>query len=66
MSSEANYVRVNVEGFDDGSGGPPVPPAAPLPQLLCTVRALLKKIGQTVLVGDRVKVCGVDWRAGNI
>ena len=32
-------------------------------ELLCIVRALLKKIRQTVLVGDNVKVVGIDWPA---
>uniref|UniRef100_A0A383WD87 EngC GTPase domain-containing protein n=1 Tax=Tetradesmus obliquus TaxID=3088 RepID=A0A383WD87_TETOB len=39
-----------------------VPP--PRTQLLCTVRALLKKINQRVLVGDRVRVHGIDWLEG--
>jgi hypothetical protein len=30
-------------------------------ELLCTVRGLLKKIKQSVLVGDRVRVAGIDW-----
>ena len=29
--------------------------------LLCSVRALLKKIKQTVLVGDNVQVASIDW-----
>eukprot|EP00241_Pyramimonas_parkeae_P001206 CAMPEP_0114240802 /NCGR_PEP_ID=MMETSP0058-20121206/9296_1 /TAXON_ID=36894 /ORGANISM="Pyramimonas parkeae, CCMP726" /LENGTH=546 /DNA_ID=CAMNT_0001353291 /DNA_START=36 /DNA_END=1676 /DNA_ORIENTATION=- len=29
--------------------------------LLCNVRALLKKIKQRVLVGDKVRLMGVDW-----
>jgi putative ribosome biogenesis GTPase RsgA len=36
----------------------------PRAQLLCTVRALLKKINQRVLVGDRVRVHGIDWLEG--
>ena len=31
--------------------------------LLCNVRALLKKMQQNVLVGDRVQLVGVDWVA---
>lgn len=38
--------------------------APPRTQLLCTVRALLKKINQRVLVGDRVRVHGIDWAEG--
>ena len=30
-------------------------------ELLCNVRGLLKKIKQSVLVGDRVQVTGIDW-----
>lgn len=30
-------------------------------EILCTVRGILKKIKQTVLVGDRVRVAGIDW-----
>eukprot|EP00249_Psilotum_nudum_P019517 c27290_g1_i1 orf=184-1974(+) len=30
-------------------------------ELLCVVRALLKKINQKVMVGDRVLVSGIDW-----
>ena len=30
-------------------------------ELLCTVRGILKKIKQSVLVGDRVRLAGIDW-----
>lgn len=30
-------------------------------EVLCTVRALLKKMNQRVLVGDRVSLTGLDW-----
>eukprot|EP00775_Hariotina_reticulata_P010726 gene10726-10883_t len=36
----------------------------PCSQLLCTVRALLKKMNQRVLVGDRVRVINIDWNEG--
>jgi putative ribosome biogenesis GTPase RsgA len=39
------------------------PATPPVKQLLCTVRALLKKIGQRVLVGDHVRVNPIDWTA---
>lgn len=39
-------------------------PALPHTQLLCSVRMLLKKMGQTVLVGDRVRVGSIDWGQG--
>jgi ribosome biogenesis GTPase len=35
-----------------------------LPQLLCTRRTRLKKIGQRVMVGDRVVVEEPDWEGG--
>eukprot|EP00890_Picochlorum_soloecismus_P001071 jgi/Picsp_1/1965/NSC_05431-R1_protein len=36
----------------------------PKDRLLCVVRALLKKIKRKVLVGDRVRVVGIDWADG--
>jgi hypothetical protein len=39
-------------------------PPPPRRQLLCTVRALLKKVRQRVLVGDVVSLSGVDWGEG--
>jgi putative ribosome biogenesis GTPase RsgA len=36
----------------------------PCSQLLCTVRALLKKMNQRVLAGDRVRVNNIDWNEG--
>ena len=51
---EANFVTVRVKkGAAEGVAG--------RTDLLCSVRALLKKIKQTVLVGDNVEVDGVDW-----
>lgn len=47
-----------------GGAGAAAPPAPPRGQLLCTVRALLKKVRQRVLVGDVVSVGSVDWAAG--
>jgi ribosome biogenesis GTPase len=60
-SAQANFVRVRVDALDPPApgGGPP-----PRPALLCVVRALLKKMRQPVLVGDRVRVVGVDWADG--
>lgn len=65
VAAQANYVRVRVDQLVDAQGhtpdastwdGPP-----PATELLCVVRALLKKIKQTVLVGDRVRVSSIDW-----
>uniref|UniRef100_A0A0E0KPP3 EngC GTPase domain-containing protein n=1 Tax=Oryza punctata TaxID=4537 RepID=A0A0E0KPP3_ORYPU len=57
-ASQANFMRVIVgatpRGREEHLGG----------DLLCVVRALLKKIRRRVLVGDRVLVGGVDWADG--
>lgn len=58
VAAQANFLRVRVEEVDGSNKKPPQT------QLLCVVRALLKKIKQTVLVGDRVKVIGIDWTDG--
>lgn len=52
----------NSQASSSSSSSSRVPP--PRTQLLCTVRALLKKINQRVLVGDRVRVHGIDWLEG--
>jgi ribosome biogenesis GTPase / thiamine phosphate phosphatase len=58
MSAQANFVRIKVDRLD-GSDDPP-----PQDRLLCVVRALLKKIKQQVMVGDHVKLVGIDWVDG--
>lgn len=58
MSSEANYLRVDVQQLE-GSSAPP-----PRRQLLCKARTLLRKMRQNVLVGDKVRVVGIDWQQG--
>ena len=54
-ASQANFMRVIVDaappGLEHHRGS----------DLLCVVRALLKKIRRRVLVGDRVLVGAVDW-----
>lgn len=57
ISAQANFVRVKVEP-EDGESEPPKD------RLLCVVRALLKKMKRHVLVGDRVRVVGIDWADG--
>ena len=76
MSAQANFVRVRVDGppgeASTSSASSPLGtnPLAPLPthlprtDLLCIVRGLLKKMKQTVLVGDRVTVGAIDWADG--
>lgn len=58
MAAQANFVRVKIERLDGSDAAPPQP------RLLCVVRALLKKIKQDVLVGDLVRVVGIDWTDG--
>lgn len=53
VAVQANYYRVQL---DDNF--------QPLSMLLCTRRARLKKIGQQVMVGDRVIVDEPDWEGG--
>ncbi|MDM9385077.1 small ribosomal subunit biogenesis GTPase RsgA [Chlorogloeopsis sp. ULAP01] len=61
-----------VEGTEEVMGvnssppslSPPIPPSPHLPLLLCTRRTRLKKIGQQVMVGDRVVVEEPDWAGG--
>jgi len=52
MAAQANYYRVQI--FSTVAGKLPV-------ELLCTRRSRLKKIGQQVMVGDRVRVEEPDW-----
>ncbi len=54
IAVQANYYQVRLEEHD--SSHPPL--------LLCTRRALLKKMGQKVMVGDRVEVVEPDWAGG--
>ena len=49
LAVQANYYRVRLEDHKSGS------------TLLCTRRARLKKIGQQVMVGDRVEIEEPDW-----
>ncbi len=76
MSAQANFVRVRVDGLVEEEGGGPAASAAssatpsphlsalPTTDLLCIVRGLLKKMKQSVLVGDRVTVGAIDWADG--
>ena len=63
MAAQANFVRIKVERT---GGGEPFADSSPPPQtrLLCVVRALLKKMKRQVLVGDVVRVVGIDWVDG--
>ncbi len=54
IAVQANYYQVKLD----------VQQPERLPLLLCTRRALLKKMGQKVMVGDRVEVVEPDWAGG--
>jgi ribosome biogenesis GTPase len=54
VALQANYGWVQLE--QSGPGG--------RHRLLCTRRSRLAKGGQTILVGDRVQLEGIDWAAG--
>ena len=56
ISKEANFVTVRLNERAELAEALPGPI-----DLLCSVRALLKKIKQTVLVGDNVQVDSIDW-----
>jgi ribosome biogenesis GTPase / thiamine phosphate phosphatase len=55
VAVQANFYRVSLDG-GQGAG------EADLPDLLCTRRARLKKLGQQVMVGDRVMLEEPDWQ----
>ncbi|CAJ1852062.1 unnamed protein product [Sphenostylis stenocarpa] len=56
-ASQANFMRVIVPKNDE----PPSSGTFRGVELLCVVRALLKKIKRRVMVGDKVLVGSVDW-----
>ncbi len=70
LSVQANYYWVKLDG-DAGISIPPLHsgesdnhPMTGQVTLLCTRRSRLKKIGQRVMVGDRVCVEEPDWQGG--
>lgn len=56
LAAQANYYRVRLDQSE--------PSTTPSSHLLCTRRSRLKKIGQQVMVGDRVAVVEPDWAGG--
>ncbi|BAT56082.1 ribosome-associated GTPase [Nostoc sp. NIES-3756] len=78
LAVQANFYKVQLDEAEEareqgeGSKGEdfspcPLPPAPLLlssPFLLCTRRTRLKKIGQQVMVGDRVVIEEPDWSGG--
>lgn len=65
LAVQANFYRVQLQGLgeDDLLPSPVLNNHHP-PELLCTRRTRLKKIGQQVMVGDRVIVQEPDWLGG--
>ncbi|CAL8469056.1 g8597 [Coccomyxa elongata] len=61
MSAQANFVSVVLDMPADTSKDASEAQEEKRTELLCTVRGILKKIKQSVLVGDRVRVAGIDW-----
>ncbi len=57
LAVQANFYRVQLDVVD-------VEETLPATSLLCTRRTRLKKIGQPVIVGDRVVVEEPDWAGG--
>ena len=55
LAVQANYYRVRLDKSDH---------KAQEVELLCTRRSRLKKIGQQVMVGDRVEIEEPDWAGG--
>lgn len=56
LAGQANYYQVRLDI--------PIGFSYPTPMLLCTRRSRLKKLGQQVMVGDRVVVEEPDWAGG--
>ena len=54
MNAQANFLRVMVRSETEERKNEAV-------ELLCVVRALMKKMKRRVLVGDFVTVSGIDW-----
>ncbi|HEY9858598.1 MAG TPA: small ribosomal subunit biogenesis GTPase RsgA [Candidatus Obscuribacterales bacterium] len=61
VAVQANYYQVRL---DAAHLLPAEPETLEVTQLLCTRRARLKKIGQQVMVGDRVLIEEPDWAGG--
>lgn len=59
VALQANYCWVELD-----PPGPAQSHGLPLQRLLCTRRTRLGKTGQSICVGDRVRVDGIDWAAG--
>lgn len=62
LAVQANYYFVQLDTALTGSENAAV--SLPQMSLLCTRRSRLKKIGQRVMVGDRVQIEEPDWDGG--
>lgn len=64
VAVQANYYQVYLQDTSGKAalGSGPLQP--PLSSLLCTRRSRLKKMGQRVMVGDRVRLEEPDWQGG--
>lgn len=62
VAVQANFYQVHLDVEADRDKGKFLSLASPM--LLCTRRTRLKKIGQQVMVGDRVIVDEADWAGG--
>ncbi|KAL6193120.1 hypothetical protein ACLB2K_034204 [Fragaria x ananassa] len=60
-SAQANFMRVIVDAPGKKSADETASCSGFQVELLCVVRALLKKIKRRVLVGDKVLVGSIDW-----
>lgn len=58
VSVQANFYRVRLDCETQNEGST----TSLATSVLCTRRSRLKKIGQTVMVGDRVLISELDWR----
>jgi ribosome biogenesis GTPase len=61
LAAQANFYHVRLDARPDL---PTLSVGLPVEALLCTRRARLKKMGQQVMVGDRVAIEEPDWDGG--
>lgn len=64
VAVQANFYRVRLDSLEQAKDNSASRTLHPTPFLLCTRRSRLKKIGQQVMVGDRVEIEEPDWTGG--